>query len=119
MHLNNKFLKNLQNQTNQSEKKKALTSKNAIVLLNGEQKVVNALKSGIFPKGKLLKVEYFQKGNREKKLTRVLDRVGRVAKVSDRKQLRILTRKQMLQRLPIARAQVKADNKSENLLSGL
>ena len=31
------------------------------------------------------------------------------------KQLKILTLKQMLQRLPIAHAQVKADNTSENL----
>ena len=31
--------------------------------------------------------------------------------------LKILTSKQMLQRLPIARAQVKADNNSENLLN--
>ena len=39
-----------------------------------------------------------------------------MAKVSDRKQLKILTPKQMLQRLPIALAQVKAGNTSENLL---
>ena len=33
--------------------------------------------------------------------------------------LKILTPKQMLQRLPIARAQVKAGNNSESLLSGI
>ena len=33
------------------------------------------------------------------------------------KGLKILTRKQLLQRLPIALAQVKADNNSENLLN--
>ena len=33
------------------------------------------------------------------------------------KQLKILTVKQMLQRLPIALAQVEADNTSENLLN--
>ena len=33
------------------------------------------------------------------------------------KQLKILTVKQMVQRLPIALAQVKADNTSENLLN--
>ena len=33
------------------------------------------------------------------------------------KELKILTLKQMLQRLPIALAQVKADNNSENLLN--
>ena len=40
-----------------------------------------------------------------------------VAKASDRKQLKILTPKQMPQRLPIALAQVKVVNKSENLLN--
>ena len=38
-------------------------------------------------------------------------------KVSDRKQLKILTPKQILQILPIALAQVKADYASENLLN--
>ena len=39
------------------------------------------------------------------------------AKLSDRKSIKILTPKQMLQRLPIAPAQVKAGNTSENLLN--
>ena len=47
----------------------------------------------------------------------VLARVARVAKVSDRKSIKILTPNQMLQRLPIALAQVKAGNTSENLLN--
>ena len=42
---------------------------------------------------------------------------ARITKVSDRSSLKILTRKQMLQRLPIALAQVKAGNTSENLLN--
>ena len=50
------FLKNLQNQENQS-KKKSLTLKNAIILLNGRQKVLNAFE-----------MEYFQKENKEKDL---------------------------------------------------
>ena len=37
-----------------------------------------------------------------------------IAKVSDSLHLKILTPKQMLQRLPIALAQVKADNTFEN-----
>ena len=41
--------------------------------------------------------------------------LAHVAKVSDRKLLKILTPKQMLQRLPIALAQVKAVNTSENM----
>ena len=42
------FLKNLQNQNNQSEKKKPMTLKNAIILLSGGQKVFNAFERGIF-----------------------------------------------------------------------
>ena len=41
----------------------------------------------------------------------------RAAKVSDRTRLKILTPKQMLQRLPIALVQVKAGNMSENVLN--
>ena len=37
---------------------------------------------------------------------------------TDNSKLKILTSKQMLQRLPIALAQVKAGNNSENLLNG-
>ena len=102
------FLNNLQNQKNQS-KEKTLTLKNAIILLNGRQKVPNTFESGIFPKRK-----------QGKALKSILDRVvqvDHVAKVSDRKQLKILTHKQMLQRLPIALAQVKTGNTSENLLN--
>ena len=47
----------------------------------------------------------------------VLAHVARVAKVSDHKSIKILTPNQMLQRLPIALAQVKAGNISENLLN--
>ena len=45
------FLNNLQNQNNQS-KKKALTLKTPIILLDGRQKVLNAFESGIFQKEK-------------------------------------------------------------------
>ena len=43
--------------------------------------------------------------------------VTRVDKFSDHSYLKILTPKQMLQRLPIALAEVKSDNTSENLLN--
>ena len=43
--------------------------------------------------------------------------LARVAKVSDHSNLKILSPKQMLQRLPIALAQVKAGNTSEKLLN--
>ena len=105
------FLKSLKNQKYQSKKKKkALTLKNAIILLNGRQKVFKAFENGIFPKIK-----------QGKGFTSILDRVARIAKlsnrkVSDRRQLKISTSKQIFQRLPIALAQVKAGNTSENLL---
>ena len=43
--------------------------------------------------------------------------LARVAKVSDHSNLKILSLKQMLQRLTTALAQVKAANASENLLN--
>ena len=42
---------------------------------------------------------------------------GRIAKVSNQPNLKILSSKQMLQRLPIALSQVKLGNKSENVLN--
>ena len=85
------FLKNLQNQRNQSKKKKkSRTLKNAIILLNGKQKVLNE-----YPSSK-----------QGKRLTSILDN-----------QLKILTPKEMLQRLSLARLQVKASNISDNLLN--
>ena len=46
-------LKNLKNQKNQLKKeKKALTLKNAIILLNRRKKGLGAFVSGIFPKRK-------------------------------------------------------------------
>ena len=78
----------LKNLQNQKKsKKKTLTLKNTIIFLNGRRKALNTFESGIFPKRK--------QGTR----------------------LKILTSKQMLQRLPIALAQAKAGNNSENLLN--
>ena len=54
----------------------------------------------------LLKTEYFQKKKKGKGLTSILDR-----------QLKMLTLKQMLQRLAIVLAQVKASNNLENLFN--
>ena len=86
------------------KEKKVITHKNATILLNGRQKVLNTFESGMLPKGK-----------QGKGLTSFLDGVGRVAKTSNCKRLKALLPKQMLQRLPIAVAQVKVDNESENL----
>ena len=68
---------------------------------------------------KLLTIEpeYFLK-KREKDLDHLdSGRIARINKVSERKQLKVLTPKQTLQKLPIALVQVKADNTSENLLN--
>ena len=105
------FLKNLQNQKNQSKLKKVLTLRNGIIFLNGRQKALNVFESGIFPKAK-----------QGKGLTSILDYIAsdhlnRVVKVSDHKHLKILTPKQMIQRLQITLAQVKTGNTSENLLN--
>ena len=48
-----------------------------------------------------------------------LAHIARIDKVSDHSNLKILTLKQMLQRLPIALAQVTAGYTSENLLNGI
>ena len=63
---------------------------------------------------KILKFNKKQKG---KGLRSDLARIPFVAKVSDYSNLKILTPKQMLQMLPIALAQVKVGNTSENLLN--
>ena len=65
--------------------------------------VLNAFKSGIFPL----------------QPTEVSGNSGMsdcVTKVSDRFSLKILTPKQMLERLPIILAKLKAGNRSENLI---
>ena len=63
------------------------------------------------------KILDFNKQQKGKGLPSDLAPVVRVAKVSDRKRIKILTPKQMLQKLPIALAHVKAGNTSENLIN--
>ena len=72
------------------------------------QKVLNGSESKIF----LTKKHQQEKGHPFD-----LTCVACEAKVSDHKQLKILTPQKMLQRLPIALAQTKAGNTSENLLN--
>ena len=104
------FLKNLQSRSTSQKRKKTLTLKSASILLNGKQKLLNAFKSGIFPNGKQ---------TQGKGRPSILAHTAKVSnrKVSDCKQLKIIIHKQMLQRLPIAFAQVEAGNTSENLLN--
>ena len=68
-----------------------------------------------------LKVEYFQKKNKEKDLQvfYIAQLASKVPhrKVSGRRQFKVLRPEQLLQRLPIALVQVKASNTSEKLLN--
>ena len=89
------------NRRNQKSLKKDITTlpfQNAFRLLEGRRKVVDGFESKIFPKGHL-------------------GILASAAKVSDRSRLKILTPKQMLQRLPIAPTQVRTGNTSENVLN--
>ena len=88
------------------KEEKSLTLKNEIMLLNGRQKVLDACESGIFLNRK-----------QGKGLTSILDRVARVAKVSDHSNLKTLSPRQMLQILPIPLVQIKPGNTSESLLN--
>ena len=87
-------------------------------LYEGRDMVLNAFKSRIFPTGnpgmlaRVAEVSYRKVSDP----SRPLD-IARAAEVSDRKSLKISTPKPMLQRLPIALAQVKPGNTSENLLN--
>ena len=55
--------------------------------------------------------------SKQQRVKGLLSDLARIVNVFDRKFIKILTPKQMLQRLAIALAQVKAGNTSENLLN--
>ena len=61
------------------------------------------------------KILNFNKQQKSKRFPSDLARIARAAKVSDHSNLKILTPKQMLQRLPIALAHVKTVNTSQKL----
>ena len=96
--------------TKESKTKKQNTFDSANVLYEGRELTLNSFRSGIFP------IKSTQGKGCHICQLRVLwtypDR-----KAFDRTQLKILTPKQMLQRLPMVTAQVKARNTSENLLN--
>ena len=72
------------------KEKELETLKNAIIFLNERKKVLNFFAKGIFSKGKWIQ------GKEPPSIS------AHIAKVSDSKQLNILTPKQMFQRLPVA-----------------
>ena len=91
------FRKQVKLKNPEKKQQKEDVLENLYNLLEGRERVLNAFDSKIFP----IKIED----------------TGFSDKVSDHSNLKILTPKQMLQRLPIALAQVKAGNTSENLLN--
>ena len=104
------FKSKIKPQNSEKKQKKTDTLKNLHALFHCRERVVDAFESGIFS----IKIEG----------TSFLD-LARVAKVfdcrrdrvSDHSNLKILTPKQVLQRLPIGLAQIKAGNTSEHLLN--
>ena len=89
------FRKNTKPKSLEKKQEKKIVLENLYRFFDGRQKVLNAFESKIF----LIKSKSFG----------VLS--------TDHSKPKILTLKQMLQRLPIALAQVKAGNNSENLLN--
>ena len=85
-------LKTLRNHKSQRKKKKeAPTFENAKRILEGRQKSLNNFESKISPK---------KNGHKEKDVQPVM--LARIHKVSDHSHLKILSPKQMLQRLSMA-----------------
>ena len=82
-------------QKHPKKEKKAPTFQNAKRLLKGRQKVLNGFESKIFPIGKRTQ--------------------GKERSLELAKQLKKITPKQMIQRLPIALMQVKAGNTAGNI----
>ena len=94
----------------------------AMTLLKGREMVREAFESGIF--SKLKQSERSEQSSSDDKLDNDLSTSSNASHTNfssivekKRTGLKILTPKQMLQRLPIALAQVKAGNNSENLLN--
>ena len=104
-----KFKSKMKPRNPEKNQKKKDILKNLYTLFHGRERVLDAFESGIFP----IKFE-----------GTVFSDLGRVGKASDHTQdkvfdhsnLKILTLKQMLQRLPITLAQVETGNTSKNSL---
>ena len=89
------FRKNTKPRSQEKNKKKKLFLKTCIIFFEGREKTLDAFESKTF----------FTKSK------------GADILNPDHSKLKVLTPKQMLQRLPIALAQVKAGNNSESLLN--
>ena len=91
----NEFTKKIRPKTDKKKQKREIVKENLYNFFKAREMVLNGFKSKIF-------------------LTKS---TGTGLSTTDNSKLKILTSKQMLQRLPIALAQVKASNNSENLLN--
>ena len=91
------FKKKVNPKNTEKKQQKEDVLKNSYNLIEGRERVLNAFKSKIFP------IE--------------IKSTGFSGKVLDHSNLKISTLKQILEKLPIALAQGKADNRSENLLN--
>ena len=89
------FRKNTKPKSLEKKKEKEIVLENLYKFFDGREKVLNAFESKIF--------------SIKSKDSGLLN--------TDHSKLKILTPKQMVQRLPIALSQVKAGNNSENLLN--
>ena len=91
------FKKKARPQNPEKKQEKKYILKNLYALFEGRKRVLDAFKS--------------------KRFSIKTEGTGFSDKVSNHSSLKVLTPKQMLQRLPIALAEVKAGNISENLLN--
>ena len=89
------FRKNTKPRSQEKNEKKKLFFKTCIIFFEGREKILDAFESKIF----------------------VIKSKGSGILNPDHSRLKILSCKEMLQRLPIALAQVKAGNNSESLLN--
>ena len=110
-----KFINKSKPKTKEDRDKRRNTFDNVSALYEGQELTLNASRNRVFP----IKAT---KGERRPSLLASSPYITRVAKVLYSKvfegmQLKILILKQILQRLPIALAQVNASNISKNLLN--
>ena len=96
------FVKNTKAQDPEQKKLKSDVLDSVLALVKGRELMYNAFRSGIFHR-----LEKSQEG----------EGANEISKVNASERLKILTPNQMLKRLLIALAQVKAGNNSESLLN--
>ena len=84
---------------------------------NKNEKIVNNINNGLIDKRNDINRREISESKNPKKVVDIVEKVLEFNKQQKGKEIKILFPKQMLQRLPIALAQVKAGNTSENLLN--